>query len=102
MSFRHLDTLTSALKVDLMTLVQFKSSKLGAICTAQLIGLSGCDGRYRHARLASLGSEKVTKAVDTGGWCSIARARFSVMRLVKKLSFTVKVSISGAGGPPEE
>jgi hypothetical protein len=61
-----LSQLTSALNVDFMILVQSKSSKPGAICTTQLIGLSGCDGNWRHARLASLGSANVTKAVDTG------------------------------------
>jgi hypothetical protein len=63
----YLLTLTSTLKEDLMSVVQSKSSKLGAIRTTQLIGLLGCDGKYRHARLASLGSEKVAKAVDTAG-----------------------------------
>ena len=63
----HLHTLTSTLKEDFMIFVQSKSSKLGAICTTQLIELSGCDAKYRHARLASLGSENVTKAVDTAG-----------------------------------
>ncbi len=62
---RH-HTLTSALKEDCIIFLQSRSSKLGAICTMQLVGLSGCDAKYRHARLASLGSEKVTKAVDPG------------------------------------
>src|SRR6266850_7913979 len=75
----HLRTLTSALKEDFMIFVQSKSSKLGAICTTQLIVLSGCVAKYRHARLPSLGSENVTKAVDTAGWWCVARARSSVM-----------------------
>ena len=40
---RH--TLTSALKGVFIIFAQSRSSKLGAICTTQFIGLSGCDAK---------------------------------------------------------
>ena len=41
----RLHTLTSALKGVFIIFAQSRSSKLGAICTTQLIGLSGCDAK---------------------------------------------------------
>jgi hypothetical protein len=41
----RLHPLTSALKGVFIIFAQSRSSKLGAICTTQLIGLSGCDAK---------------------------------------------------------